>query len=161
VEPRGNSKAPIFLLGDFPTLSSPYGGEPFQDRPGIVINTALRRLKAMYMKADNGVERWGKLDVFKSYAVQCATDDKPLKDTSVKCRHFLNQNLQRIQPKLVMAFGADAMVFFSLKAVKSTRSSLKTNYVRRIASRALSKLSGSSARKSSTTPTLVNRLTVT
>jgi uracil-DNA glycosylase family 4 len=63
----------------------------------------------MYMKADNGVERWKNLEVFKSYAVQCATDDKPNKAITVQCRHFLNQNLRRIQPKLVVAFGADAM----------------------------------------------------
>lgn len=106
---RGDSKAPIFLLGDFPTLSSPYGGEPFQDRPGIVINTALRRLKAMYTKADNGVERWSKLGVFKGYAAQCATDDKPKKAVVVQCRAYLEADLRRIQPKLIITFGADAL----------------------------------------------------
>lgn len=63
----------------------------------------------MYSKADNGVERWKNLGVYKAYAAQCATDDKPKKAVLDQCRTFLETDLRRIRPKLVVAFGADAM----------------------------------------------------
>lgn len=98
------------LVGDNPTLTSPQGGAPFQDRPGAIITSALRKLQLMYTNSENGTARWAKLKTFRTYAVQCATDDRPTKDATVKCRqHFLEGDIARVKPTVIVAFGATAM----------------------------------------------------
>lgn len=106
---QGSTDARIMLVGDNPTLTSPRGGSPFQDRPGSIITSALRRLQTMYINSENGTERWNSLKTFRTYAVQCATDDRPTKDVTTRCRRYLEQDIARVKPTVVVAFGASAM----------------------------------------------------
>jgi len=110
VEPSGSS-ARIVLVGQLPDVSSPQGGRPFQDRHGIILNTALKRVEKMYTRKwpEDGVQRWQRLTTYKTYAVQCITGDRPPKETSSRCRVYLDNDIVRLRPQAVVAFGADAM----------------------------------------------------
>jgi uracil-DNA glycosylase family 4 len=109
---RGDAEiTPIFLLGDYPSIRSPRGCAPFQDRSGQTIGQALRQLRQSYHVAQDGVNRWKQLATYKTYAVQCTTDDKPPKAVVGKCRQHLESDIQLRQPKLIVAFGAQALQY--------------------------------------------------
>jgi DNA polymerase I-like protein with 3'-5' exonuclease and polymerase domains len=63
----------------------------------------------MYLNSNEGGSRWSRLKTFRTYAVQCATDDRPTKETTVKCRSYLELDIARVKPTVVVAFGASAM----------------------------------------------------
>lgn len=108
VEPDGSRDAAIVLVGDHPTLTTPKMGRPFSDRKGIVLKTALQRLRNMYGKAQNGAKRWSALPQYLTYAVQCITDDKPPKIPTSCCRNHLQRSLLEVRPRVLVVFGAKA-----------------------------------------------------
>jgi len=104
---RGSNKALIVLVGDCPSPQFPEGGEPFQDRNGISIGMALKRLQVYYNTLPNGPARWFNLKPYKTYVVQCVHVDKPKKDIVTRCRQtYLDVDLAIIKPRLVIACGA-------------------------------------------------------
>ena len=106
VPPRGPNNASIMLVGDFPASNFPTNAEPFKDRNGAVLGMVLRRLKAYYDTLERGSRRWFDLQTWKGYAVRCCSDDAPKKDVIVMCRSYLDADILRIRPKLVITFGA-------------------------------------------------------
>jgi uracil-DNA glycosylase family 4 len=110
VLPDGVLDAPILLLGDHPSKSTPRGQGPFQDRPGLIIGAALSKIHGEYRRQEGGGARLLKLKTCRTYAVQCVTDDKPAKETADQCRQ---QNFVTLvthnKPRVVVAFGAEAM----------------------------------------------------
>lgn len=118
VEPNGSRDAAVVLLGDYPTLTTPKAGRPFSDRKGVVLKTALSRLRDMYGKSKDGHGRWAKLPQYMTYAVQCVTDDKPPKGPVSCCRVHLQRSLLEIRPKVIVVFGAKAFEALGIGRVK-------------------------------------------
>jgi uracil-DNA glycosylase family 4 len=96
------------LVGDYPSLTTPKQGQPFSDRKGIILKTALQHLRNMYTKAENGNRRWQELKQYRTYTVQCVSDDKPPKGPTTCCRNHFHKCLMRVRPKVVIVFGATA-----------------------------------------------------
>lgn len=107
--PSTAEKSPILLLGEYPSITSPQGGKPFQDREGAIVNMALRHLQKSYYESEDGVNRWKKLTPARAYAVQCITDDKPPKLAVSRCRAFLLATLDQVEPRLIVTFGASTL----------------------------------------------------
>jgi len=101
-------EARVLFVGDHPAIASPHGGNAFQDRAGIVVRMALGRIRARYSRLPDGPDRLDKLRIYYTYAVQCMTDDRVPKEVTAHCRHRLEETIVRIQPDIIVAFGADA-----------------------------------------------------
>lgn len=116
----GSASAPIMFVGDFPTTSTPPGGEPFSDRKGIILRTALRQVENMYRVATGGIQRWASLPVYKTHAVQCVCDEKVLKKEAViQCVNVhLNTRIATIQPRVIVVFGAKAFKALDIPKLK-------------------------------------------
>ena len=108
VPPVGASNSKIMLIGDYPSLTVDKAKGPFSDRKGIILNTALQRLRGRYTKAENGQQRWAALNLYKTYTVQCVSDSKPTKIPTTHCNHFLRESLVMCKPKIAIVFGATA-----------------------------------------------------
>jgi uracil-DNA glycosylase family 4 len=118
VSPEGSTQAQVMLIGDYPTLTTPKQGIPFSDRKGVILKTALQHLRNMYTKAIDGRKRWDALKQYKTYAVQCVSDDKPPKGPTTRCRHYLHASLMNIRPKILIVFGATAFNALGLGKMK-------------------------------------------
>jgi uracil-DNA glycosylase family 4 len=108
VTPDGSREAKVMLVGDYPSLTTPKQGQPFSDRKGIILKTALQHLRNMYVKAQDGHRRWQDLKQYRTYTVQCVSDDKPPKAPTTSCRRHLHKGLMEIRPKIIIVFGATA-----------------------------------------------------
>lgn len=108
VVPNGSLEAKVMLVGDYPSLTTPKQGEPFSDRKGIILKTALQHLRNMYVKAKDGRKRWDALRQYRTYTVQCLSDDKPPKAPTTRCRQHLHGALVAVRPKVLIVFGATA-----------------------------------------------------
>jgi uracil-DNA glycosylase family 4 len=105
-----HNSARILFVGDHPSLTSPHGvGGPFQDRAGVIVRMALGRLRQAYSQVTEADAWFKKLGIYHTYAVQCMTDDRVPKEVTAHCRHLLERTIASIRPKLVVAFGAEAM----------------------------------------------------
>lgn len=108
VVPNGSREAQVMLVGDYPSLTTPKQGQPFSDRKGIILKTALQHLRNMYIKAKDGHIRWQALKQYSTYMVQCVSDDKPPKAPTTCCHRHLQASLTEIRPKVIVVFGATA-----------------------------------------------------
>ena len=107
--PSIGGASPILLLGEYPPVSSPTGGKPFQDREGSIINMAIRHIQKAYYGYEDGVNRWNKLKTARGYTVQCVGADKPPKMAVQKCRKWLLSTLDVVEPRVIVTFGAGAL----------------------------------------------------
>ncbi|MBU1891250.1 hypothetical protein KJ782_07270 [Patescibacteria group bacterium] len=98
----------VLLLGDYPSLTTPEQGKPFSDRRGVVLKTALARLRGKYHNATDGKNRWAALTQYSTYAVQCVPEDKPPKGPTKQCNTLLNGVFLKRQPVVAVVFGATA-----------------------------------------------------
>lgn len=108
VIPDGPSTAKVMLVGDYPSMTTPQKGEPFSDRKGIVLKTALQQLRNRYELAQDGRKRWNALKLYRTYTVQCISNDKPPKTPVTHCGHLLREALVTRRPKVIIVFGATA-----------------------------------------------------
>lgn len=116
VVPEGSKEAKVMLIGDYPSMTTPKLGQPFSDRKGIILKTALSHLKNMYYKAKNGRKRWDALRDYRTYTVQCVSDDKPPKTPVTRCNQLLRERLVSINPKVLIVFGATAFNALGLRS---------------------------------------------
>ena len=100
IQSLGHATSKIIFVGDHPTKSL-YGGNPFQDRPGNVINAALQRLQTEYRELDDGPGRWANLPCYKTYGVNCVTDDRPPKEAVERCRQYLDIAIVENEPAVL------------------------------------------------------------
>jgi uracil-DNA glycosylase family 4 len=108
VPSEGSREAKVMLVGDYPSLTTPEMGQPFSDRRGVIFKTALARVESIYKKSPEGRVRWDDLKQYRTYMVQCVSDDKPPKEPAARCKAFFHEKLVEIQPKIVVVFGATA-----------------------------------------------------
>jgi len=107
IHPAGSTKqTKILILGEYPALTSPQGGQPFKDRAGSIVRTLLKRIRQPYYATPEGTLRWATLDPYFCYVAQCATDDRPNKVTLTKCRPNVETLITQIKPKLIITLGA-------------------------------------------------------
>lgn len=95
----GNLNADILLVGEGPGVVEAREGTPFVGDAGRVLNTCLSQV---------GLHR---KDVFITNAVRCRPPNNmtPTPSQAKKCRPFLEEELKKIKPKVIVLLGASAM----------------------------------------------------
>lgn len=94
----GNPKAQLMFIGEAPGRDEDAQGEPFVGRAGQLLTKII---EAMGMKRP---------DVYISNIVKCRPPENraPLPDEIATCIPFLHQQIESIQPKVIVCLGAVA-----------------------------------------------------
>lgn len=98
---RGNTHAPIVLIGEAPGAAEEQTGKPFMGRAGQFLN---RMIVALGM-ADQ---------VYITNVVKCRPPNnrKPTFDEIMTCYPYLTQELEIVRPRVIVLMGKVAMQFF-------------------------------------------------
>lgn len=91
----GNPKAPLFIVGDFPSLDDEAAGTPFAGAAGELLTKMLQAI---------GLERH---DVYLSTIVKCRAIDNetPTPDQIKTCLPFLLRQIDAVGPKVICTMG--------------------------------------------------------
>ena len=92
---EGNPDAEIMFIGEAPGATEDERGIPFCGRAGDFLNELLGKIE---LKRE---------DVFITNTCKCRPPENrdPLPEEKVACRHFLDQQLQIIKPKIIVCLG--------------------------------------------------------
>jgi uracil-DNA glycosylase family 4 len=120
---QGDSKVDIMLVSESPSWASACNKRLFAGRGGQIIRSTVKSILDADAKLPDS-HGFGKLKRYETYAVQCEAEKEGIsKKTLDRCSIYLHSAIKTRQPKIILAFGANA-----LKAV--TGSSQKFTEVR-------------------------------
>lgn len=93
---RGNSNAPLMLIGDAPGLYEDQQGKPFVNKVGRLLDAMLVSI---------GLQEQ---DVYMTNLLKCSPPDsrEPVFDEVQACRDYVYQQIDSVAPKLILALGA-------------------------------------------------------
>ncbi len=108
---KGNEYAEIMIIGEAPGCEEVEDGKPF-------VGTAGKKLDNYLIEAGFDKEK----DIYFCNVLKCRTTDKnnkekdrrPQKDEIKNCRTFLEQQIEIINPKVIILCGVTAMKFFKI-----------------------------------------------
>lgn len=108
---KGNEHAEIMIVGEAPGEKEEIEGIPFVGRAGENLNKYLK-------EAGFNIEK----DIYFCNVLKCRTtnenkikkDRRPQKDEIKNCRTFLEQQIEIINPKVIILCGVTAMKFFKI-----------------------------------------------
>lgn len=88
--------APLMVVGEGPGADEDAQGEPFVGRAGKLLDEMLR-----------AIGRSRRTDTFIANVVKCRPpgNREPAEDEAEACRAYLEEQLRRVQPKLIVALG--------------------------------------------------------
>ena len=88
--------APLMVVGEGPGADEDAQGEPFVGRAGKLLDEMLR-----------AIGRSRRSDTFIANVVKCRPpgNREPAEDEAEACRAYLEEQLRRVQPKLIVALG--------------------------------------------------------
>ena len=106
----GPEDAEILLVGEGPGATEDRTGIPFSGRSGKYLDTVLNN-----NKIDKGT-------IFITNVVKCRPPDNraPTPDEVAACRHFLREQIEAINPKLIVSAGLTATHWFKPQAKTMT-----------------------------------------
>ena len=92
----GPLRAPLMVVGEGPGADEDAKGEPFVGRAGKLLDEMLR-----------AIGRSRQADTFIANVVKCRPpgNREPAEDEAESCRPYLEAQLQRVKPKLIVALG--------------------------------------------------------
>jgi uracil-DNA glycosylase len=95
----GNPKAEVMFVGEAPGADEDEQGLPFVGRAGQLLTKIIE-----------STQTWKRQDVFICNVLKCRPPGNrtPLPEEVEECRHYLEEQIQIIKPKLLMALGASA-----------------------------------------------------
>ena len=108
---KGNKQAEIMIIGEAPGCEEVKNREPFVGKAGENLNKYLK-------EAGFDIEK----DIYFGNVLKCRTidennnkkDRRPQKDEIKNCRTFLEQQIEIINPKVIILCGVTAMKFFKI-----------------------------------------------
>ena len=106
----GKSDAKILLIGEAPGENEDIQGKPFVGRAGKILDSYLE---------EAGLSR--KNDLYIANIIKCRPQKNrvPFKSEKIACRHFLEEQILAVNPKLILLCGTTSMSEF-LKGCKIT-----------------------------------------
>jgi len=114
----GNTQADLMIIGEAPGFYEDKQGEPFVGRAGQLLTSMIRAI---------GLER---NQVYIANILKCRPPENrdPLPDEVSKCTPFLNQQIELVQPKLLLAVGRIASHYLlnTKSSLESLRNKLHT-----------------------------------
>jgi uracil-DNA glycosylase len=112
----GNNHAQLMIIGEAPGFYEDQQGEPFVGRAGQLLNAML---KAIQLERNQ---------VYIANILKCRPPNNrdPLPEEVQACTHFLNQQIDLVQPRLLLAVGRIAAHY--LLQTKSSLESLRNKW---------------------------------
>lgn len=95
----------LLVLGEAPHISERATGRPFSGSSGKLLRTLLDKLETPY---------------YLSNAVRCQTKDFS-QEVVANCRHWTEEEVQQLQPRVLVALGSVAASQFGLAGVRENR----------------------------------------
>lgn len=121
---RGSEDAKIFIVGEAPGETEDLEGKPFLGKSGKLLDATL---------ASYGLDL--EKDIYIANVIKCRPPENRKPDASEvnKCSKFLTEQLNLVNPKVIIALGATAAKFFtpyssSIGAMRGTTIEYKFSY---------------------------------
>lgn len=108
----GSLNADLMLVGSVPTEIEAKFHSPFVGEEGLLLHLLLQKANIDYSS------------IYMTYAIKCATPNKPSKEHIEVCLKHLNNEIKHIQPKVILAIGDVAY-----QAVSSAKSNAHVFHV--------------------------------
>ena len=125
---KGNEHAGIMIIGEAPGCEEVKKREPFVGRAGEKLNTYL-------LETGFDIEK----DIYFANVLKCRPisnnekDRRPKEDEIKNCKNFLEQQIEIINPKVIILCGVTAMKFFKIiEPLKNIHGKEITKYGRKI-----------------------------
>jgi uracil-DNA glycosylase family 4 len=109
----GKTSSKILVIGEAPGEQEDLAGQPFIGRSGQLLSTLF---DLAHINRDS--------ETFITNIVKCRPPQNrnPLQDEIMSCSHFLNQQIQLIQPKIILVLGSHALKTVLGKTFSITKS---------------------------------------